>query len=394
LRTFEFVAVGPDGATLRGREAAADEAGLDELLDRRGIVLVRAHVAREDGGHLSTAELIAFTSQLAVTAEAGVPLLDALDGFARRSRRHEARLVLERIAQALRAGAPLSEAMERESATFPLVYRASIRAGEASGSLGALLLRLVAHIEWQQEVRSTVRKALVYPAFLGVALLGLVVLMLTFLIPRVASMYPDGRDGLPLPTRIVMSVSDHVRSAAPWVAVALVAAVIAWFSLRKRARFQVTVHRALLRIPGIGVILHQVATARFSGVAATLQAAGCEIGQVIRIAADGCGNAALAASFRRVGDSILRGETLSKGLEAEPLADPLLVQVVAVGESAGDLDGCLARLATWYDQDVPRRVRRFLGVFEPALLLASAVVVGFLLLAALMPIFNLYDKLQ
>ncbi len=394
MRTFDFVAVGPDGATLRGREAATDEASLDQLLDRRGIVLVRARLAREDGGRLKTAELIAFTSQLAVTTEAGVPLLEAIDGFARRSRRREARLVLERIAQGLRAGAPLSEAMERESATFPVVYRASIRAGEASGSLGSLLLRLVAHIEWQQDVRAMVRKALVYPAFLGVALLGLVVLMLTFLIPRVASMYPDGRDGLPMPTKIVMGISDHVRSAAPWAAAFFVVAVVAWFFLRKQPRFQVVLHAGLLRIPGIGTILHQVATARFAGVAATLQAAGCEIGQVIRIAADGCGNAALAASFRRVGESIQRGETLSKGLDAEPLADPLLVQVVAVGESSGALDGCLARLAAWYDQDVPRRVRKFLAVFEPALLLASAAVVGFLLIAALLPIFNLYDKLQ
>ena len=133
MRRFEFVAVGPDGATLRGRETAADEASLDRELERRGIVLVSARVSRADTGRMDVDELVAFTSQLAVTIEAGVPLLEALDGFARRARRAAARRVLERLAQSLRAGSSLSDAMERESASFPLVYRASIRAGEASG---------------------------------------------------------------------------------------------------------------------------------------------------------------------------------------------------------------------------------------------------------------------
>jgi type II secretory pathway component PulF len=310
-----------------------------------------------------------------------VPLLEALDGFAQRARRAAARRVLERLAQSLRAGSALSEAMEREFASFPLVYRASVRAGEASGSLGTLLRRLVAHIEWQQEVRATILKALVYPAFLVLALVGLVTLLLTFLIPRIATMYPGGRDALPWPTQVVLIGSDQLRAAAPWLAGIVVLCVCAWFVLRRERRFVEVQDGILLRVPG-------------AGVAATLQAAGCEIGQVIRIAADGCGNAAMAASFRRVGDSIQRGNTMTKGLEDERLTDPFLVQIVAVGESAGDLDGCLERLSTWYDQDVPRRVKRFMALFEPTMLLVSAAIVGFLILAALMPVFGLYESMS
>lgn len=393
MKSFEFVAVAADGTTLKGREDALDERQLDHNLDRRGVVLVRARQAQAEGGSLNTRELIAFTSQLSVTVEAGVPLLEALDGLARRSLRPDAQRVIERLAQALRGGASLSDAMEREPRSFPIVYRASVEAGEASGSLAPLLVRLAEHMEWQQGVRSTARQALIYPAFLGLALLGLVVLMLTFLIPRLSSLYPGGRADLPVPTQIVLGLSDQVQAFAPLLGAGAVLLAVAFVFLRRRRSFQVRFDRLLLRVPVLGSVLHQVATSRFASVASTLQAAGCDIKKVIEIAATSCGNAAIGASLERVGAAAQRGSSLTEGLSREPLADPLLVQLVAVGESSGDLDGCLARLASWYDQDVPRRVKRFLAVLEPALLLVSAVIVGFLLLATLLPIFKLYDTL-
>jgi len=393
MRTYEFVAVGANGATLKGREAAADEAQLDRELERRGAVLLRARVARSDGGRLRPRELIAFTSQLAVTVEAGVPLLEALEGLARRSAREESRVVIERLGRALRGGVSLFEALEKEPLTFPPLYIHSIRAAEASGALAPLLLRLSKHLEWQQGVRGTVRQALIYPAFLGAALMGLVTLMLTFLIPRLAALYPGGRGDLPVPTQIVMGVSDVVRGFAPWLAVLFVAAVVALLFLRRVPRFVQATHRVLLAVPAIGPVVHQVATSRFAAIAATLQSAGCEIRLVIDIAAASCGNAALGAALRRVGQSAQRGSTLHEGLSKEPLVDPLLTQLVAVGEATGNLDGCLARLAAWYDEEVPRQVKRFIALLEPTLLLISAVVVGFLLLAALLPIFKLYETL-
>lgn len=393
MKTFEYVAVAADGTTLKGREEALDERQLDRDLDRRGIVLVRARAARAEGGALTTRELIAFTSQLSVTVEAGVPLLESLDGLSQRSVRPEAQRVIERLTRALRAGASLSEAMEREPRSFPIVYRASVQAGEASGSLAPLLVRLAEHMEWQQGVRGTARQALIYPAFLGFALLGLVVLMLTFLIPRLASLYPGGRADLPVPTQIVLGLSDQVQALAPLLGGVFVVLVVVFLALRRRRSFQERFDRLLLRIPMLGSVMHQVATSRFASVASTLQAAGCDIKRVIEIAAASCGNAAIGASLERVGKAAQRGSSLSEGLKQESLADPLLVQLVAVGEASGDLDGCLARLASWYDQDVPRRVKRLLSVLEPGLLIVSALIVGFLLLATLLPIFKLYETL-
>lgn len=393
MKHYAILAVSPEGALVRSQELAASKRDLDHDLFQRGLVLVDAHEADHSGGRLQTRELIAFTTQLAVTVEAGVPLLEALEGIAKRATRQEYRRVLERLVLSLRSGLSLSEAMERESESFPVIYRASIRAGEASGSLPKLLRKLASYIEWQDEVRGTVRKALIYPAFLALALLGLVVLMLTFLIPRVVGLMPGGREQLPLPTRLVLTVSDLVLAGAPYAIGLAVTLAIAAYAMRRNQRWIEFVDRTLLRIPALGSMLHQVATSRFAAVASTLQAAGCEIRQVIAIGADSCGNAALAASFRRAGEAVQRGKTLTEGLERERLTDPLLLQLVAVGESAGDLDGCLQRLSAWYDQELPRRVKRFLAVLEPSLILVSALVVGFLLLAALLPIFKLYESL-
>ncbi len=393
MKTFDFVALTLEGATRQGREVAASLQELDERIEARGLTLLRATAISQAGGRMKAAEVIHFASQLAVTIQAGVPLLEALEAIARRSPRAGVRRVIERVLAGLREGASLSEAMDVEAASFPASFRAAVRAGEASGALGTVLERVARNLEWQASVRSTARQALIYPAILGLALVGLVVLMLTFLVPKLAAIYPGGSEDLPMPTQVVVGLSELLRAWWPAFVLPIGALVLGLPVLLRRPRIAEALDRFLLSLPGLGGVQRQISTARFASTAATLQSAGCDIAQVLSIAGETCGNRAMGAVFARTAKSAQQGHTLTEGLEGEPLADPLLVQLVAVGESAGDLDGCLARLAAWYDEEVPRRVKRFLAFLEPTLLLLSALTVGFLLLAALLPVFRLYDAL-
>lgn len=398
MKTFEFDAMDATGRAVVARAAAKNELDLDRILEGRGLTLrtsrpVTSARAR-DSGRLKQHELVLLTTQLATVTGAGVPIVEGLEGIGERLERAEARASVRAIVERLRAGDSLSAAMGAQPRSFPEVYRASVFAGEASGGLEKVLVRLAHHMEWSQGVRSTTRQALVYPAILLVAVFGLVLMLLTFLIPRILTLYPGGAEDLPWQTRIVMGASDLVRGNAILLGLALGSAIAGFVLARKRPGGRRALDGLLLRVPRLGRLLRQLATSSFASTAATLQSAGCDVFTVLRVAGSTCGNAAMVAAFDRVAESVRKGCTITNALEKERTCDSLLVQMVGVGEKSGDLDGCLERLVAYYDDEVPRSVKRMLALLEPMLILFAGVMVGFILLAAMLPVFDLYENLK
>lgn len=398
MRTFEFVAVDASGAEVRATAFARSEIDLDRELEARHLTLLRAKVAAGvlDPARrgLKTDELIALTTQLAAVTGAGVPLVEGLEGIGRRLERASSRELVVEMVDALRQGDRLSTIVERYPRAFPVVYRASVAAGEASGALDSILLRLAKNLEWVRATKATAAQALVYPAMLLGAIFGLVVLLLYHVLPKIIAMFPGGRDALPAQTRFVMALSDFVRGNVVWLALggALLVAGLAWAFARPAGR--VALHGTLLRIPRLGKVLRQVATSRFAGTASILQSAGCDVFTVLGVAGSTCGNAAMEAAFVRATGRVRQGATIAEALDKEPEIDRLLVQMVAVGEKTGELDGCLDRVVAFYDDEVPRTVKRFLSLLEPLLLVVSGIVVGYILLAALLPVFDLYENMR
>lgn len=397
MPTFEYSAIGADGALVVGRANAHDELELDRELESRGVTLASAKAVTgqrvASGARLNHVDLIALTTQLATISGAGVHIVEGLEGIAKRMTRAASRAVLEDVVRHLRSGLVLSEALDRHPRSFPDIYRASLRAGEASGSIDKVLLRLAKYLEWSRGIRGMAIQALIYPSILMLSLVGLVLLLLYFVLPRLLTLFPGGPEDLPDETRFVMAVSNFVVGNALWIGLAAGAGIASFIAARRTAIGRERIDAFVLRIPGFGKVARQLATSRFSATAGLLQEAGCDVFTVLRIAGSTCGNASLAAAFERVCERVRRGQTITQGLEHEPGMDPMLVQMVAVGEKSGELDRCLERLAAYYDEEVPRIVRRFLALLEPTLLVGSGVIVGFILLAALAPIFKLYETL-
>lgn len=398
MRAFDYVAVDGGGRAVSGVAWADDELELDSRLDGQGLVLTRARTVA-DGKRarpiaLKTPELVLLTTQLATVTAAGVPLLEGLEGIRARVPSRRVRRLLEELSTALAAGQPLSAILERYPRAFPPVYRASVVAGEASGALDKVLVRMAAHLEWGRGMRATTFQALVYPTLLACALAGLVAILLFFLLPRVVTLFPAGSADLPGQTRFVLGVSRVLReNALPFAGASLVLGVAGVLGLR-RERGKALRDRVLLSLPLLGPVARALATSKFASTAATLQAAGCEIFTVLGVAARACGNRAMGAAFTRAEEGVRRGQPLSQALAEEELVDPLLVQLVAVGERSGDLDGCLERVAAHYDVEIPRSVKRMLSLLEPGLLLGAGVIVAFILLAALLPMFQLMESIR
>ncbi len=397
MNTYEYVAIQSDGAAISGRAVARDELDLDRELESRGLVLSRARLADSQralrAARLSHDDLITLTTQLAAIVGAGVHIVEGLEGIGQRLTRPASRRVVEDVVQSLRAGSMLSEALDRHPRSFPQVYRSSVRSGEASGALDRVLEHLAAHMEWARGMRATALQALIYPAVLLAALVGLVFILLYFVLPRILTLFPGGRDELPRETQIVMALSEFTVDNIVWIAAGAIALVSAFVLCRRRPAGRVALDSALLRVPRAGRVAQQLAISRFASTAALLQDAGCDVFTLLGVAGSTCGNAALAAAFERTSERVRRGQTITQALESEPQMDPMLVQMVAVGEKTGELARCFARLAKYYDDDIPRAVKRFLALLEPCMLLGAGIVVGLILLAALAPIFKLYESI-
>lgn len=398
MSTWDFVALEPGGARVLGRARARDELELDRDLEARQLVLLRARPAskrqRERGLRLTREERVRFLTQLGTTLGAGVPLLEGLEGIGGRMQSDAGRRLVADIVACLEVGESLSAAMARHPRAFPSAVVSSVRAGEATGEVPRVLGEVVRHTETAARLRGAAVQAMLYPALLMGAVSGLVVLLLTFLLPRIAALYPvgpSGRVGLPRETQLVLQLSDALIAQGPWLAAALVLGALSLVLGLRQKTTRVRLHRFVLGVPRLGRLAQQIATSRFASTASLLQAAGCDVFSVLKIAGEACGNAAFEDALGRASERVRRGARLSEALDHEPGIDPLLIQMIDVGERSGELGPCLGRVAEHYEAEVPRAVQRFVGVLEPTLLIVSGAVVGFLLLAAMLPLFDLYE---
>lgn len=395
-KLWRYEAIGP-GGPVTGHARATSEVSLDADLARGGITLLRAKAVRtattRETGQLSGPDLVTFTTQLATVLGAGVPIVDGMRQLGSRMRSAASRAVVADVVKELEAGASLSQALASRPRSFPAIYRSSVEAGELSGSMPEVLQRLAAHMEWTRSIRQTTVQALVYPAILSVAILGLVVTLVTFLVPRIVKMFPGGREELPLQTRQILEVSDAITGNWQVIVGALVVCGVGGFLFARSRAGGLWIATQLLRIPRLGEVLRMFATARFASTAGTLQNAGCQVNDVLELAGSASGNARMQLSFHEAGERVRRGQSISEALAVDKRMDPLLLQMVAVGEQAGDLGGCLDKLGAHYDRELPRIVKWMLSFLEPLLLFVGGVVVAYTLFAAFLPLLDMYDKL-
>lgn len=394
---YEYAALDGGGLAVTGRASAPDEISLDRDLEIRGLCLTKAKKVRGEvqskGAKLSSDELVFFTTQLATLLDAGVPVVDGLHGIAKRMRTPQGSSMVKLLLERLEAGHGLADTLETQPRSFPTVYCQCVAAGEMSGSLPEVLNRLASFLTWVRAMRATTIQAMVYPGILMCAITGLIVVLLTFVLPRITSLFPGGKDQLPSQTRLVMAVSDFLIGNWMLLVGAVAGTVLAYTFARRKREFRVALARFQLRIPRYGTVARMLATSRFASTAATLQGAGCPIASVLEAAGATCGNEYMADRFLAISEQVRRGSTITECLEAEPVMDPLLIQMTHIGETSGDLASCFRKLSEYYDEEVPRAVKWFLSMLEPAILIVSGLAVAYILLAALLPIFSLYESL-
>ena len=399
---YAYIAVDPRGREKRGTVKAATDRVAREGLEARRLYVVKVS-PQPDGAssakrprsafsigspRLSAKQLTLFTRQLATISEVS-PLEEALRTIVRQSEQQHVRTLVANVADGVVEGRRLADAMAREPKSFPPLYRAMVSAGESSGALPELLLRLAKLLERQAEMRGKILSALAYPVVLTLVALGVVAALMIAVVPRVVEQFDDVGQQLPLLTRIIIAISDFL--AGYWwvilIAVALAAAA-GWRALQEegiRLRFD----RALLRVPLLGRLIRDLHAARMARTLSTMIESRLPLIEGLKLTSGTLHNRALRSAMAAMVDSIRGGGSLSGAFARAGIFPPLLVYLAASGESAGQLDSMLARAADYLEREFDNFTATALSMLEPAIIVVMGAVVATIVLAILLPILQL-----
>lgn len=391
---FRYRARAADGSAQSGEVDAESRWVALDILARRGLTPRRVDEDRgrdagPGGRRVSAAALAGFTRQTADLLESHVPLLRALRLSAEQAEDPALDAVAAAVADRVAGGDGLSDALARRPDVFSPLYVSLARAGETSGALDAALQRLADFLERDQETRARVRAALAYPAFIAIVGLGTVLFMMLFVVPRMAGVFDDMGGALPWPSRALLAASAALRKGG-WAALPLVAALALFLRPSdQRARLSAALDRAFLRLPVWGPLARMAALARLARTLGALLKGGVPILESLAASADTLDHPSLRAQIRDAARRVHDGESLAEALRGQPDVTPLFRNMIAVGEEGNRLEKSLEKVAAAFERRTDLAAKTATSLLEPALILVVGGMVGLIVLALLLPIFEM-----
>ena len=389
------------GQIVEGVYVADDEAGLRRELEGKGYFIL---AARPKGAialpglpalpalrarRVKGQELLLFNQELATLLKAGMPLAQSLDILRQKLPNPTFKAALDDIYEKVRSGIALSDACGAHASIFPPIYTASLLAGEKSGNLDEMLRRYIAYTRVVDAVKRNVVSAMIYPAVLFTLSLLVLFGILIKVVPAFQDFYGTFRAELPLATRILIHLSNGIRTN---LLILLIAAggfaAFAWSWLRSRANV-VRLHAFILRLPGIGRVATQFATSQFSRTLATLLGGGIPLVTALEVSGRAVGNRYVGAAIETMTQQVREGVALGRAMNDRHVFPDVALKMVDVGESTGALQEMLNAVADFYDESVETTLGRFTRLIEPLMLVIMAVVIALILLALYMPVFQL-----
>jgi MSHA biogenesis protein MshG len=355
-------------------------APLTELARRMGV------------GKPKTADLVLFTRQMYTIVKSGIPLLRGLRGLVGSTHNIVLRQALEDVLRGLETGRDLATSFGRHPEIFPEIYLGIISVGEATGTLEAAFMRLGAYLSQERDLQDRVKSALRYPLIVILTIAAAIGVITTFVIPRFAPLFRALGNDIPLPTRIIMGISEIARHDWYWVlavAAALFGTVRAYV---RTANGRLRWHALLLRLPVIGPLAHQAILARLSRTLSIAVTAGMPMLETLTIIARVCGNDFMGQRMLRLRDRVERGEPLSRAAAGVGMFPPLVLQMIAVGEETGELPQLLDEVAGFYEREVEFALSTLTSAIEPILIVVVGAMVLILALGVFLPMWNMIAK--
>lgn len=399
MGAFEFVAVDKSGKESKGLLEGDTPRHVRQILRERQLFPVSVtEVARKEsrnqssfalGRGLSATELALLTRQLATLSEAGLPLEEALLAVSQQSENPRAQTILLGVRSRVMEGHSLADGLADFPHAFPALYRATVAAGEQSGHLDTVLERLAEFTENRQLLQQQVRNALIYPIALLVTSVAIISFMLAYVVPKVVYIFENYDQQLPLLTRVMISASDFIRDYWAALIVGTVALVFGVRRLLQEEGPKRKFHHLLLRLPIISKLTRGINTARFTQTLSILAGSGVPILESLQIASQVIVNVPMREAVEEATLRIREGAMISRSLAASRLFPPMTTHLIASGEASGRLEDMLSRAAINQEREVDGLIATLLGIMQPLLVIIMAAIVLLIVLAILMPIFEL-----
>ena len=405
MAAFEYVVLDEKGRERKGVAEGDNARQVRQNLRDKGLIPLQINAAsQKDRGEsvkgsaptsrlfqrgISTTELALITRQMATLVQAALPLDEVLTAVANQSEKQRIRSMMYAVRSRVMEGHTLAAGLAEFPKVFSDLYRATVDAGERSGHLDTVLERLADYTESQQELQGKVRQALIYPGFLSIFAVAIVIFLMTNIVPQVVSVFEDIGQELPALTRALITISDFVIAYGLYLLIIVVALIIGIRALLKQPRYLERYHRWLLRVPIIQKLVRGLNTALFTRTFSILNGSGVTVLESMRISAQVVVNLPMRNAILQATERVREGSGIKKSLDQSKLFPPMTLQLIASGEDSGNLEEMLDRAATQQEREQVTLIAYIVGIFEPAIILTMGILVLLIVLGILLPIFDL-----
>ncbi len=397
---YKYKAIDEYGKSIFGRVDAVNDADLESRLIPMKLELITFREIKSGGGFsfsskVTRRDLITFCIHMEQLTRAGIPILDALGDLCEGMDNARFREIISALITAIEGGKTFSEALDEHSDIFDKVFVSLIKAGEHSGELSEVLMRMSESLKWQDELAAHTKRLVLYPAFVGTIVIGVVFFLMIYLVPQMVAFIENMGKELPFHTRLLIFVSDFLIDY--WYFV-LIAPLVIFFTVRYMAsvnpKVRYTIDGMKLRIWFIGPILRKIILSRFASYFALLYASGITVLSAVKISEEIVNNAVIKDALHRVGSGIADGRSMSESIESVRLFPALVLRMLKVGENTGAIDEALLNVSYFYNRDVSESIDRLQSMIEPVMTVVLGLILGWVMLSVLGPIYDLIGSIK
>jgi general secretion pathway protein F len=402
MPAFTYKAIDSSGNLHEGVFEAKEEKLVVQNLHLKGYIPIKVESKVEKGSlsreiswqnlfeRISNRDILFFTQQLFTLLEAGIPLDKSLEISSQLCEKNKMKRIITQILQSVREGNSLADSLEKFPNIFPKIYINVVRAGEVSGVLETVLMRLYQFLEESQDLKDNIISASIYPIILTIAGSAMVLILLVFVIPQFAVLFSDMGRSLPLPTQILIDLSNALKKNWWFVFIFIVSGFFFKRYINTKSG-RLTWDGFKLKVPLVNRMIQKIEVANFSRTLGTLMNSGVPILKAITIVKETIGNQVMAGSIEKVFLGVRKGSGISKPIEDSKIFPPLATHLIKVGEETGNLENMLIKVAAIYDKEVKSSFKKLVSLLEPVLILFMGLIVGFIVLSMLLAIMSVNE---
>jgi type IV pilus assembly protein PilC len=398
MAVFDYKGKTLAGAAIQGQLKAKTKADVERVLRQNRIFVTSISKKAPDiqirfGTGIKKIDISRFTRQFATMIGAGLPMVQCLEILAAQSENKEMAKIVLQVKDGVQGGATLSDALSRHPKVFDSLYTNMVEAGEVGGALDAILMRLASYREKADKLVRKVKGAMVYPTVVAIVATLVSVGMLAFIVPVFAKMFGGLKAGLPMPTVVVLQISHFLQANIVYLFFGTIGLIVVGMWWKKTPSGALTYDKMLLVMPILGNLVRKSSVARFTRTLGTLLSSGVSILEALEITAKTSGNLVIANAINKSVVAIAEGDTITGPLKESGVFPPMVTQMISVGEKTGGLDDMLSKIADFYDDEVDDAVTALTSVIEPIIIVVMGVVIGGILIAMYLPMFDIIGKI-